>query len=178
MDIWASINDAGALYVATNEVHTAWSDHALYVWVNAPSTTATAPAPWSKSGTVASYGTATNSALFALLQEESTGFSQILRWNGTTWTVVATPDALTGFDGTADGTGVVEGVVNLAAVLGVTAAAMPSPLYFAVAPYGTADGGALDSANQYPDPTTADGNVTANETLLVQRSAILVGNVM
>jgi hypothetical protein len=180
MDIWAAINDAGTLYVATNEVHAAWSDHLLYVWIGAPHATATVAAPWAKAGTVPAPGAVAGSQLLALAQEESTGFVAVQRWTGSAWADLTAADATFGFDGTTDGTGVVEAAVNLVHLLGLAAANLvPSAVYAAVAPYGTADGGTLDSANQFPHPTAhIDGNVDVDELLLFQRSAVLVGNAM
>ncbi|MBI5502648.1 MAG: hypothetical protein HY907_20550 [Deltaproteobacteria bacterium] len=179
MDVWTASNDAGVLYVATNEVHGGWSDHVLYVWAGAPSASATVAAPWNKGGTVAAVDSDPGSALFALVQEESNGYAEVVRWSGSAWTALTPPTATAGFDGVNDGTGVVEGTVNLVAALGLSGASLvPGALSFAVAPYGSSDGGALDAANQYPRPTTRiDGNVDPGEVLALRRSSILVGNV-
>ncbi|MBI5486089.1 MAG: hypothetical protein HY905_02015 [Deltaproteobacteria bacterium] len=179
MDVWAALNDAGVLYVATDEVHVGWSDHILYVWVGAPAASATVAAPWAKSGTVAGVGADPGSALFALVQEEATGYVEVVRWSGSAWLALTSPTATAGFDGVNDGTGVVEATVNLVAALALAAPNLvPGTLAFAVAPYGTSDGGALDSANQFPRPTTRiDGNVDPGEVLALRRSSILVGNV-
>jgi hypothetical protein len=178
MDIWAGLSDSGVLYLATNEVTGGWSDHILYVWIDAPASGATVSPPWNKAGVVP--GPGAGGLLLAVLQEESTGFVEVRREAGGGWALVGAPIATSGYDGSTDGTGVVEAVLDLPAALGLSAPRLvPSAIAFAVAPYGSADGGELLSSSQFPRPTThPDVNIDPEEILGVQRSAILVGNVM
>jgi hypothetical protein len=178
MDIWAAIDDAGVLYVATNEVITDWSDHVLYVWVDTLASGTNVSAPANKAGVVP--GPGAGGLLLAVLQEESTGFVEVRRYSGGLWVLVGTPIATTGYDGTPDGAGVVEAVLDLPAALGLSAPRLvPSQIGLAVAPYGTDDGGELLNGSQFPRPTThPDANIDPEEVLGIQRSAILVGNVM
>ena len=175
MEIHGALSDAGVLYAATNEVTAGLSDHVLYVWVGGAHATSTVPAPWSKGGTAPA--PAAGAALFALVQEESTGYCEVRRWS-TTITDWAAVTAACGYDGAANGTGFVEASVDLVSVLGlVRARDIAAALAFAVAPYGTADGGALYSSSQIPACVACNGSIEYAELAAVRRAAILVGNV-
>ena len=109
------------------------------------------PAPWAKAGQVADW-----SAYMA--NENDNG------WAG--W-FDAGASALIASGG---GSGYLEGVVNLADELG----AVPSEVFAAVAPYGTADGGALDFAHQVPGSLDGNGHVEASEYAVIDLCAIRV----
>ncbi len=173
MTLRAAINNAGVLYAATDWAASGTSDHVLYVWVGGASDTSPVPAPWAKAGTVA--GPAAGADLFALVQEESSGFCHWLQWSpsATTWAEVATScDAYAGGPQ-------LEGSLDLVAILAAVAnpTDVARALAFAVAPYASGDGGALLSAHQIPAAVEPDGNVSAAETQAYPRAWLLAGRV-
>ncbi|MFH1435124.1 MAG: hypothetical protein ABIJ56_05375 [Pseudomonadota bacterium] len=170
MEVYGAINDEGLLYLATHEAATGLSDHLLYAWVGEVDTVVTVPAPWSKTGTVAS--APAGSYLFVLLMEEQSGYCEV-RWWDTGWAAVA---AACGYDGTADGSGYVEATVDLVTVLGLGRAGdLPGPLGLAVAPYESWDTGAVVSSSQVPACTVCDGNIDDDEVAVTHRASVLVG---
>ena len=175
MEIYGGVNDAGLLYVATNEVTFALSDHILYVWIGDASATATVPAAWSKSGTVAAPDA--DAHLLAFAQEESNGYCEVVRWNtsGADWEVMT---ASCGYDGAPNGVGYVEASVDLVSLPGVTRVRdLPGMTGFAVAPYGTGNGGTPITDSQIPDCVFCDENIDDEEIAVTHRAIILLGNV-
>lgn len=175
MEIYGAINDEGVFYMAANEATAGMSDHFLYIWIGEADPTATVPAPWSKSGTIAA--PASGSHLFVFIQEESNGFCELRRWNPTIPDWIAVTSSC-GYDGTADGSGYMEAVVDLVSILALARVRdLPGPVGFAVAPYITSDGGALHTLRQVPACVTCNANVEFNEVGTSHRALILVGNV-
>jgi len=129
------------LYVATNDAGEG-NDHFIFV---SQTPSALVPAPWAKSGRVAGWSC-------FLADENSNDYEG---WFETT----ATPLAATGANG-----GVLEGTINLRSELG----ALPESISLAVGVYGNADGGVLSIASQVPAPITNNGDIEANEFLVVR----------
>ncbi len=140
------------LYVATQDAGEG-SDHFIYV---ADTISTQRPANWAKSGTIMRWG--------AMLADENDGAFQ--GWFG------ADQQALTDFDfyksmtsglnnNAPYGTnGVLEGSIDLAGHFGT----FPQQLFIAAAPYGTTDGGALNSGFQVP-AGNGNGDIESNEFL-------------
>lgn len=177
MVIYAGLNDEGRLYIATNEVTSSLSDHFLYIWVGGINPTATVPAPWAKSGTVAA--ATSGGRLIALIQEESNGYCELKQWNDSNWATISAPDGQCGYDGNPDGSGYLEGWVDLPSVLSLTGADhIPELIALSVAPYGSSDGAELYSPAQIPSCTAlCDTNIDPNESVVIKRAKLLLGNV-
>jgi hypothetical protein len=151
--LWAGIKGT-TLYVATED---AGEGDDVFVFVGAP-VGALRAAPWSKSGQVASW-----SAFLA--DENDNDYEGWFNALGTTFTGAGNPQASTAANG-----GVVEGTIDLAAYLGT----VPAEIALAVGPFATGNGGSLRSAQQVPVAIAANGNLEANEYLVVETCAITV----
>jgi hypothetical protein len=147
------------LYLATDDAGEG-SDNFLLLSATAPGSLR--PAPWAKAGKVAFGG----KTLFLADEDES---------NFAGWFELAAPSdklleslggsqdpALDIFTPAQNG-GVLEGTIDLKAKFGK----LPSMIYVAVAPWGSADGGAMYSAAQTPKTKDGNGNIEAGEILKV-----------
>ncbi len=139
------------LYVATQDAGEG-NDHFIYVAGNQGLQQA---ANWAKSGTVMAWD--------AILADENDGAFQ--GWLGNT------QQSLTDFtiyksmssglnNNESNGNGVLEGTLDVPAHYGL----WPTQLWFAVAPFGTANGGALSAGAQVP-AGNGDGNIQGSEFL-------------
>lgn len=132
----------GVLYVAAPDAGEG-RDHFIFV---AESPGAMQAAPWAKAGQVAAWD--------ALLADENANDYE--GWFDVPPGVAT--QAATGPNG-----GVLEGTIDLAALLG----AVPEEIYLAFAAYGDADGGALAAPMQVPASVNGDGNVDAGEYVAI-----------
>jgi len=133
------------LYVAAPDAGEG-NDHFIFV-ADAPG--ALQAAPWAKAGQVAAWD--------AFLADENDN-------NYSDWFDAAGGlSASTGANG-----GVLEGTLDLAAEFG----SVPPVIYLALAPYATANGGALVSASQVPASLNGNGTVDAGEYVAVNLCAI------
>jgi hypothetical protein len=148
------------LYLASDDAGEG-SDHFLFVSATPPG--ALRPAPWGKAGQVAFAG----KTLFVADENDSTFAG---------WFELASPTdklleemgknldpALDVFTPAQNG-GVMEASIDLAQVFG---GSLPSMIYLAVGPWGTADGGPLYPAAQTPPTKDNNGNIEASEILKV-----------
>jgi cysteine-rich repeat protein len=171
--ITSGLNDQGTLYVSTVRAPDIYdSDAMLFVLAgNAlPPSEGFAPCPWTKAGGVAKPDP--DSYLFALIQEESNGYCEWRVYNAgnNDW------DLLSNDCSGPAGTDINEGTVNLAAKFG-SASAIPHNIMFAVAPFGTADGGEMAKELQMPPSLDNDGNIQGDEFKTIHRANILMGNI-
>lgn len=139
------------LYVATQDAGEG-SDHFLYV---ADGLSTMRPANWAKSGQIMQWD--------AFLADENDGAFK--GWFNAAGNGIADSAAYraqtSGLnDNGTNQNGVLEGMVDLVALLG----AFPTQLWFAAAPYGSADGGALVSGAQVP-AGNGNGDIEAAEFL-------------
>jgi hypothetical protein len=151
--VWAGIKGT-TLYVATED---AGEGDDVFLFVGAP-VGALRAAPWAKSGQVASW-----SAFLA--DENDNDYEGWFNALGATFTGAGNPQASTGPNG-----GVVEGTIDLAAYLG----AVPAEIALAAGPFATGNAGALKSAQQAPAAIAVNGNIEANEYVVVETCAITV----
>jgi len=140
MSLYAGVK-GDALYVACPDAGEG-NDHFIFV---APSTgpTALRAAPWAKAGQCAGWTA-------FLADENNNNFSGWFDFASGVTVAAATP---------ANNGGWLEGTINLVQQYG----AMPDAVYLAVAPYATADGGALVFASQVPASTNNNTTLDANE---------------
>jgi hypothetical protein len=151
--VWAGIKGT-TLYVATED---AGEGDDVFLFVGAP-VGALRAAPWAKSGQVASW-----SAFLA--DENDNDYEGWFNALGATFTGAGNPQASSGPNG-----GVVEGTIDLAAYLG----AVPAEIALAAGPFATGNAGALKSAQQAPAAIAVNGNIEANEYVVVETCAITV----
>jgi hypothetical protein len=151
--VWAGIKGT-TLYVATED---AGEGDDVFLFVGAP-VGALRTAPWAKSGQVASW-----SAFLA--DENDNDYEGWFNALGATFTGAGNPQASSGPNG-----GVVEGTIDLAAYLG----AVPAEIALAAGPFATGNAGALKSAQQAPAAIAVNGNIEANEYVVVETCAITV----
>jgi hypothetical protein len=151
--VWAGIKGT-TLYVATED---AGEGDDVFLFVGAP-IGALRAAPWAKSGQVAAW-----SAFLA--DENDNDYEGWFNALGSTFTGAGNPQASSGPNG-----GVVEGTIDLAAYLG----AVPAEIALAAGPFATGNAGALKSAQQAPAAITVNGNIEANEYVVVETCAITV----
>ncbi|MCK4659256.1 MAG: hypothetical protein KAV82_07005 [Phycisphaerae bacterium] len=128
------------LYIAVEDAGEG-NDHFIFV-ANPPG--ALTAAPWSKAGQVAQWD--------AYLADENDNDYE--GWGDAEGTV----SSASGY-----GDGYLEGTINLVEEYG----SMPTQIYLAMGPYETPDGGALQYDYQVPSTTNSDGNVDADEYVLV-----------
>jgi hypothetical protein len=151
--VWAGIKGT-TLYVATED---AGEGDDVFLFVGAP-VGAPRAAPWAKSGQVASW-----SAFLA--DENDNDYEGWFNALGATFSGAGNPQASSGPNG-----GVVEGTIDLAAYLG----AVPAEIALAAGPFATGNAGALKSAQQAPAAIAVNGNIEANEYVVVETCAITV----
>jgi hypothetical protein len=151
--VWAGIKGT-TLYVATED---AGEGDDVFLFVGAP-VGALRTAPWAKSGQVASW-----SAFLA--DENDNDYEGWFNALGATFTGAGNPQASSGPNG-----GVVEGTIDLAAYLG----SVPAEIALAAGPFATGNAGALKSAQQAPAAIAVNGNIEANEYVVVETCAITV----
>jgi hypothetical protein len=151
--VWAGIKGT-TLYVATED---AGEGDDVFLFVGAP-VGALRTAPWAKSGQVASW-----SAFLA--DENDNDYEGWFNALGATFTGAGNPQASTAANG-----GVVEGTIDLAAYLG----SVPAEIALAAGPFATGNAGALKSAQQAPAAIAVNGNIEANEYVVVETCAITV----
>ena len=152
--LWAGIKGT-TLYVASEDAGEG-DDVFVFVAANAPG--ALRAAPWSKGGQVASW-----SAFLA--DENDNDYEGWFNALGATFTGAGNPQAASGPNG-----GVVEGTIDLAAYLGT----VPAEIALAAGPFATGNAGALKSAQQAPAAIAVNGNIEANEYLVLDTCAITI----
>jgi hypothetical protein len=147
------------LYLATDDAGEG-SDHFLLLSATAPGSPR--PAPWAKAGKVAFGG----KTLFLADEDESNfaGWFELAEPSDTLLEALggSQDPALDIFTPAQNG-GVLEGTVDLAAKFGK----LPAMIYVAVAPWASADGGAMYSSAQTPKTKDSNGNIEAGEILKV-----------
>lgn len=139
------------LYVATQDAGEG-NDHFVYI---ASNQSTQQPANWAKAGTVMTWDT--------ILADENDGaFQGWLDSNQQSLTDFALYKSMSSGlnNNDTNGNGVLEGTLDVAAHYGL----WPTQLWFAVAPYGTANGGALVGASQVP-AGNGDADLQGNEFL-------------
>ena len=152
--LWAGIKGT-ELYVASED---AGEGDDVFLFVADTAAGALRSAPWSKAGQVASW-----SAFLA--DENDNDYEGWFNQLGTALGGAGNPRAATAANG-----GVIEGTIDLAAYLG----AVPERLAFAVAPFGTANAGALRSNLQAPASANGNGTLDAVEFAVVESCALVV----
>ena len=174
LSIHAAFDDAGVLYVSAPTANSANGDRMLFVWIGGVDPSATVAMPWAKNGTVAA--PAPGGFVFALIQEESTGYCEWRTWDatGSAWNPVASGAACPSSSGA-----VLEGTLDTVTNTGVASAADVAATFdFSAVAVGTNDGGSLDQSQQTPAcSSSCDANIDASETLAMHRARLLVGRV-
>ena len=174
LSIHAAFDDAGVLYVSAPTANSANGDRMLFVWIGGVRSSATVAMPWAKNGTVAA--PASGGSVFALIQEESTGYCEWRTWDatGSAWSAVTSGAACPSSSGA-----VLEGTLDAVANTGVASAAdVAATFSFSAIAVGTNNGGSIDQSQQTPACSSAcDANIDASETLTVHRARLLVGRV-
>ena len=133
------------LYVATESAGSG-NDHFIFV---ASSPGSMASAPWAKSGSVAGWAA-------YLANEVDNNYNGWFDAGGSTENASGA---------------VLEGTINLVDEFG----SLPTEVYVAMGPYTTSDGGTLVSSLQVPASQDSDGDLEANEYVLVDLCAVTVG---
>lgn len=150
MKLWAAVHGE-TLYVATWAAGDSGGPNDHFIFVS-DTPGAAAPAPWAKAGQVAFNETAK-----PFLADEGAG----------NWVAWHNGGASARQAAAAVNSGQLEGTINLIEAFGV----VPETLYIAVAPYATADAGALYAPSQVPEGDE-NGNIDAGEFLAIPVAAI------
>lgn len=173
LPIYFSLNDEGAMYMATSSAVSGQGDRMTFAWFGAPDTANVLPMPWSKAGTVAA--PRTGGFAIVLIQEESNGYCE-MRYalpGATEWTELAIAECSSQVAGS-----VVEGTVDLPTFLsGVPLTALPADVHTATVEVGGNNGGTIDQGNQTPACVTCNANIDDEETIATHRARLLVGRV-
>jgi hypothetical protein len=159
MSIQAAVS-GNWLYLATQNTG-AGSDHFVFLSKDAPG--ALAAAPWSKAGMVALPSTA-----FFAARENDGPFAGWFKADGTLLEAAGTEsraDLSCGASGS-----FFEATIDLGAAFG----SVPDTIYLAVAPFASADGGALYSSAQMPATVNGDGNIDSSEFATVSVASIRI----
>ena len=167
-----AINDQGHGYVATDRANPGGQDHMVFIWVGGVAQEMF-NLPWGKKGQIA--GPTPGGVLFALIQEESTGYCELNLFSGTSWFSM-------GSNGCSVGT-ILEASGSIVEMMGLTAPNMlPPHLYFTAVKFNTGSGdqGSFWSSSQTPPCINCgDDLITPDEVMQskTHRANILVGRI-
>ena len=164
LPVFLGINDEGRLYAATLPAIPGGHDHMLFIWVGGVGETYI-DAPWAKSGQVAA---AENGVLFALIQEESSGYCE-WRVYESGW-IGAPPECSVG--------AVLEGTLDLPSLMALPHQTyVPAHIHYTAISVESHDGGWLFAPSQ--SPVSLDQNADIDkaevETGRTHRAGILQG---
>ncbi len=166
--IWLGLNDQGVLTAATDRPVVDQADAMLFVWVGGADPDAKVVLPWDKTGQIAA--PLAGGRLLALIQEADSGGGGYCEWrvhDGSSWTKLSEDCA---------GASVLEGTVDVAALLGVAAAELPAELACAMALINTGDAGDMWALDQTPPcQDCVNDDLDWNETLPLHRAGVLLG---
>jgi hypothetical protein len=190
MFIEAALNDAGALYVAAQPVHTNDRDHMVFVWVGGPHAASTLEIPWAKSTSQSVPRPVAGGELFALIREGQTSrFCTWNHWTGSEWDSIHDSDDASGIHTCASGSPGSPSEERMEGVLDLTQgwtgswaspAEIPPVIGFAAAPWDTWDTEPKNPSNMWethlaPPAVAIDGVIVPDEVAVWRRADLWAG---